>query len=205
MFALAMITVFFMITGCAQTVKKEESIQKSAEPAAQTQPPQPEKEKAPAAKEEAPAPIKEEKVAEQPVKEETATMGEKEARAEAKDEVAAMAEAQGRLLTIYFDFDRFTIRDDMKPVLEKDAAWLKKNSGVKIEIQGHCDERGSVEYNIALGERRAQSIKKYLINAGIDGASLSTISYGKERPVDPRHNEEAWAKNRRGEIVVVKK
>ena len=189
-FSKRIITTFFIITGCTKAVKKEEGIQKSAEPAAQAQPPQPEKEKALVAKQEAPTATKEEKVVEQPIREE--------------DEVAAMAEKQGRLLIIYFDFDRFTIKDNMKPALEKDAEWLKKNVAAKIEIEGHCDERGTNEYNIALGERRAQSIKKYLMDDGIDQARLSTISYGEEKPADPAHTEEAWAKNRRGELIIVK-
>ncbi|MBI3399347.1 MAG: peptidoglycan-associated lipoprotein Pal [Deltaproteobacteria bacterium] len=201
-FVLAISAMLFIAAGCAQTVKKEESVQKSAEPSSQVQAPQPE-EKA-VAKEEAPAPQKEEKVAEQPIQEEVQTA--KAAKESAvKDEVSEMVERQGRLLTIYFDFDRFTIRDDMKPVLEKDAEWLKKNPGIKIQVQGHCDERGTNEYNIALGERRARSIKEYLINYGINQLRLSTISYGEEKPADPGHTEEAWAKNRRGELVIVKK
>jgi peptidoglycan-associated lipoprotein len=76
------------------------------------------------------------------------------------------------------------------------------NSQEKIVIEGHCDERGTAEYNIALGERRAKSVKRYLINLGVDSSQLSTISYGEERPADPGHNEAAWAKNRRAEFVI---
>lgn len=198
-FALAISAIVFLIIGCAPTVKKQESIQKSAEPA-QTQAPQTE-EKA-AAKEEAPVSSKEEKVMEQPIKEEAVAKAEKEAAV--KDEVSEMAEKQARLLAVYFDFDRFAVRDDMRPVLEKNAVWLKKNPAVKIQIQGHCDERGTNEYNIALGERRAQGIKKYLVDSGVPEAGISTISYGEEKPADPGHTEEAWAKNRRGEFVIVK-
>jgi len=74
---------------------------------------------------------------------------------------------------------------------------MKKNPGAKVQIEGHCDERGTPEYNLALGQRRADSTKKYLVNLGIDGSRLSTISYGEEKPADPGHNEAAWAKNRR--------
>jgi peptidoglycan-associated lipoprotein len=82
---------------------------------------------------------------------------------------------------------------------------LKKYPKVKVQIEGHCDERGTIEYNLALGERRANSTKKYLISLGISADRISTISYGKERPLDPGHNEEAWAKNRRAHIVVLSK
>jgi len=189
-FALTISAVVFIAVGCAQ-IKKEESIQKSAEPA-QVQVPQTEEKVV--AKEEAPV--------EQPIKEDMAAKAEKEAAV--KDEVSEMAEKQGRLLAVYFDFDRSTVRDDMRPVLDKNAQWLKKKDGAKIQIQGHADERGTNEYNIALGERRAQGIKKYLADSGINEARLSTISYGEERPVDPGHTEEAWAKNRRVEFVIVK-
>jgi peptidoglycan-associated lipoprotein len=76
---------------------------------------------------------------------------------------------------------------------------------MKIQIEGHCDERGTVEYNLALGERRANSTKKFLISLGIAGDRLSAISYGKERPLDPGHNEEAWTKNRRAHTVILSK
>jgi peptidoglycan-associated lipoprotein len=76
---------------------------------------------------------------------------------------------------------------------------------VKIQIEGHCDERGTIEYNLALGERRANSTKRYLISLGIGDKRISTISYGEEKPLDPGHNEEAWAKNRRAHIIVISK
>ncbi|HJX14971.1 MAG TPA: peptidoglycan-associated lipoprotein Pal [Candidatus Deferrimicrobiaceae bacterium] len=103
---------------------------------------------------------------------------------------------------IYFDFDKSFIRNDAKPILAKVAAYLKKNPGSKLQIEGHCDERGTSEYNMALGQRRADSTKKYLVNLGIAGNRLSTISYGEERPADPGHNEAAWAKNRRAVFVL---
>jgi peptidoglycan-associated lipoprotein len=89
--------------------------------------------------------------------------------------------------------------------LKESAALLKKNPKWKIQIEGHCDERGTVEYNLALGERRANSTKRYLVSLGITSDRISTISFGKERPLDPGHNEEAWAKNRRAHIVVLSK
>lgn len=105
---------------------------------------------------------------------------------------------------IHFDFDKFFIRPDDKPRLEKVAENMKKNRDAKILIEGHCDERGTGEYNMALGDRRANSAKKYLTALGIDGGRLSTVSYGKERPLYPEHNEGAWAKNRRAVFTLQK-
>jgi len=122
----------------------------------------------------------------------------------AKDELTALVEKEGKLYTIYFEFDRSFIRDDMKSFLEKNAAWLKKNSAVKVKIEGHCDERGSNEYNIALGDRRAQSANKYLVNLGVDASRVSTVSYGEEKSACSAHGEDCWSKNRRAEFVVAR-
>ncbi len=103
---------------------------------------------------------------------------------------------------IHFDFDKAFIRDDAKPTLQAVAEYMKKNPGAKLQIEGHCDERGTSEYNLALGQRRADSAMKYLGNLGVDKNRLSTISYGEEKPEDPGHNEEAWAKNRRAVFVL---
>ncbi len=109
------------------------------------------------------------------------------------------------LKDIHFDFDRYNIRPGDAEILNENAALLKKYPKVKVQIEGHCDERGTTEYNLALGERRANNTKKYLVSLGISAGRISTISYGKEKPLDPGHNEEAWAKNRRAHIVVVSK
>jgi peptidoglycan-associated lipoprotein len=109
------------------------------------------------------------------------------------------------LKDIHFDFDKYNIRRGDTEILKENAALLKKNPKIKIQIEGHCDERGTVEYNLALGERRANNTKKYLVSLGVSADRISTISYGKERPLDPGHNEEAWAKNRRAHIVVLSK
>ena len=109
------------------------------------------------------------------------------------------------LKDIYFEFDKYDIRPKDEGVLKENAAWLKKNPNTRVQIEGHCDERGTVEYNLALGERRANYTKRYLVSLGIAPDRISTISYGKERPLDPGHNEEAWAKNRRAHIVVLSK
>jgi len=103
---------------------------------------------------------------------------------------------------IYFDFDRYDIRSEDEPTLQGIAAWLEERDDVRVLIEGHCDERGTNEYNMALGEQRALAARRYLVGLGIDASRLRTISYGEERPVDPRSTEEAWAKNRRGHFTV---
>lgn len=102
--------------------------------------------------------------------------------------------------TIYFDYNDANIREDSKALLTQVAAAMAKDPGIKIEIEGHCDERGSTEYNLQLGERRARAVEKYLMTQGVKGGQISTISYGEERPADPESNERAWAKNRRAEL-----
>jgi peptidoglycan-associated lipoprotein len=109
------------------------------------------------------------------------------------------------LKDIHFDFDKYDIRPGDTEILKENAALLIKHPNVKIQLEGHCDERGTIEYNLALGERRANSTKKYLISIGISTDRISTISYGKEKPLDPGHNEEAWAKNRRAHTVILSK
>ena len=103
---------------------------------------------------------------------------------------------------IYFDFDKSTLTPAAQDNLLRKAEWLRENPDATVTIEGHCDERGTNEYNLALGDRRAESAKAFLIDLGIDPMRLTTISYGEERPVDPRHTEEAWAKNRRDHFVV---
>ncbi|MGD9331598.1 MAG: peptidoglycan-associated lipoprotein Pal [Desulfobacterales bacterium] len=103
---------------------------------------------------------------------------------------------------IYFGFDSAALSAIAQATLKQKAAWLKANDGATVVIEGHCDERGTNEYNLALGERRAQSARAYLVDLGISSSRLSTISYGEERPLDTRHNEEAWAKNRRGQFKI---
>jgi len=103
---------------------------------------------------------------------------------------------------IYFDFDKSTLTPAAQDNLLRKAEWLRENSDATVTIEGHCDERGTNEYNLALGDRRAESAKSFLTDLGIDPSRLTTISYGEERPVDPRHTEEAWTKNRRDHFVV---
>jgi peptidoglycan-associated lipoprotein len=101
------------------------------------------------------------------------------------------------LSDIHFDFDKYVIRAEDRKILKRVATWIMKNNSKTIIIEGNCDERGTTEYNLALGERRAEATMKYLIDLGVNGKNIKTISYGKEKPLDPGHNEEAWAKNRR--------
>lgn len=103
---------------------------------------------------------------------------------------------------IYFEFDKSRLLPEAKEILKEKAEWLSMHEDVTITIEGHCDERGTNEYNLALGDRRAESAKRFLTDLGLSVSRLTTVSYGEERPVDPRHNEEAWAKNRRAHFVI---
>jgi peptidoglycan-associated lipoprotein len=104
--------------------------------------------------------------------------------------------------TIYFDFDKSDIRPDQMPRLEANASWLKEHRGVKFTIEGNCDERGSAEYNLGLGDRRANRVKESLIKEGVDPSSITTTSYGKERPVCRDATEDCYQKNRRAGFVM---
>ena len=110
-------------------------------------------------------------------------------------------ELQAAMDKIYFDFDAYTLSEEAREILVKNAEIMKKDPAVKVSIEGNCDERGSDEYNLALGERRARAAMKYLVTMGIPAERLSVISYGKEKPADPGRDEAAWAKNRRDEFV----
>ena len=109
------------------------------------------------------------------------------------------------LKDIYFAFDRYDLSDEARKTLTENAKIVLAQPNLVIQIEGHCDERGSNEYNLALGERRSASAKLYLIRLGVKGDRLSTISYGEEMPADPGHTEEAWAKNRRCHFVILSK
>lgn len=109
------------------------------------------------------------------------------------------------LQIVFFDYDKYSIRADARPILESNAEWLKKYKTVKILIEGHCDERGTEEYNLALGERRANSAMEYLLALGISGDRMRTISYGKSQPLAYGHDEASWQKNRRGQFIIIEK
>ncbi len=99
---------------------------------------------------------------------------------------------------VFFNYDKFNINAEARKTLELQAAWMKRNASVTVTIQGHCDERGTREYNLALGERRANAVKDYLVTLGVNPQRIDTISYGKERPVAIGSTNAAWAQNRRG-------
>ncbi len=106
------------------------------------------------------------------------------------------------LQNIYFDYNKSSIRPEAREILKANTEIFTKNSAATIVVEGYCDERGTAEYNMALGERRAQEAKKYLANLGVKSSQMKTVSFGEERPLDPGNNEEAWAKNRRAHFVV---
>jgi len=188
--------VGLLLTGCPKkTVVKEEPSTKRAEEAVA------EREKA--------AKLAAEKEAARIREEEAKKAKEKdfEKSLVAKREPGIAGEVfESRLLKdIYFDFDKYDIRSEDTEILKENAALLMNYPKVKIQVEGHCDERGTNEYNLALGERRANAAKKYLLSLGISTDRISSISYGEEKPLDAGHNEAAWFKNRRGHFVILSK
>jgi peptidoglycan-associated lipoprotein len=105
--------------------------------------------------------------------------------------------------TVHFDYNAFSVSDDQKAILQRQATWLQRYPQVRITVEGHCDERGTREYNLALGARRANSVKEYLVSVGVSSARVDTISYGKERPICTESNEGCWQQNRRGVTTIV--
>jgi len=175
LFLIVVACAFVLAEGCAKkAVMKEEATTEQAAP---------EKQAAPQAEAAKPA--------EQP------QVGEAESAA-----AAAAAKEASSFLDIHFAFDRYDLRPDEREILGLHAKWLKAHPDYVVRIEGNCDERGTVEYNMALGQRRADSAAKYLVGLGVEKKRISKVSYGKERPLDPGHNEEAWAKNRRDHFTV---
>ena len=138
---------------------------------------------------------------------------EEQRRRIARDEAARRAaerrehedrEARERFVgtDIYFDYNESTLRWDSQEELKIKAEWMRTHPDVEIVIEGHCDERGSAPYNIALGERRAETAKNFIVDLGVEAERIGTVSFGEERPVDPRSSEEAWSKNRRAHFVI---
>jgi len=123
---------------------------------------------------------------------------------EARLKEEAIQKAKDNFLNedIHFEFDSAVLAQDAQEILKTKAEWLQNNPNVKSTVEGHCDDRGTLEYNLALGERRASSAKSFLVDLGIAASRLTTISYGEERPVDPGQNEAAWAKNRRCHFTI---
>ncbi len=116
--------------------------------------------------------------------------------------VTAKTEETATLKDVLFDYDKYNIRDDARPVLDKAASFLKKNGTMSVVVEGHCDERGTNEYNLALGERRAKAVKDYLTSLGIMPARMSVVTYGEEKPLCTEQDEPCWQKNRRAHFVV---
>jgi peptidoglycan-associated lipoprotein len=145
--------------------------------------------------------IEEKALEEKPGVEEKAAAPEFDEQRAYRERMAAQVEAE----SIYFDFDRSFIRPEYRTVLEKKAEFLKDFQEYSLRIEGNCDERGTNEYNLALGDRRTDSAKNYLISRGISADKIETLSYGEERPLALGHNEESWAQNRRDDFVLIKK
>ena len=197
---ILILCIGLIMTGCPKkTVVKEEPSTKKSEEAARI-----EAERAKEAKE-----AKEKELAR--IKEEEARKAQEKKEFEQSLVAKKTPGIEGEvfetklLKDINFDFDKYDIRPGDTEILKGNATLLVKFPNVKIQIEGHCDERGTVEYNLALGERRANSTKNYLISLGISANRIAIISYGKERPMDPGHNEDAWAKNRRAHSVILSK
>lgn len=192
------LTIF---SGCAEkkAVVKDEAIQEQKVAAAQEAAPAAVTADDEAARKAKEAADREAALKEQAAKDEAARR-EAARAAWAKKNAEALVELS--LQNIYFDYDRSAIRPDAREILKANAEIFTKNSSAKIVVEGHCDERGTAEYNMALGERRAQEAKQYLVNLGIDASRIETISYGKERPLDNRSTEEAWAQNRRAQFLL---
>lgn len=108
----------------------------------------------------------------------------------------------GPLDDVYFDLDQATLSDQASATLERHALWLQNHRAAQVTVEGHCDERGTAEYNLALGDQRARAARDYLVSLGVAADRLRTVSYGKERPLDPLSNESAWSRNRRAHFVV---
>ncbi len=162
----------------------------------EAQPPQPQKEqKAEETKPEKPAEGAAEEKKEPVIEKSEIKSEEAEAAAEGKE---------GMFKDINFDFDKYNIQDAYKSELKSIAAWIRKNPGAKLSIEGHCDDRGTNEYNLALGDRRAKAVKDYLVSLGVPSSRVETISYGEEKPLCTEHTEDCWAKNRRAHFVVLK-
>jgi peptidoglycan-associated lipoprotein len=121
------------------------------------------------------------------------------------EELNRVAQERGYIADAFFGYDESALSAEAQNALQTSATWLKKNAQYNLLIEGHCDERGTEQYNLALGDRRANIAKEYLMTLGVDSARIRTVSYGEERPFDPGHDEGAWAKNRRAHLVLVGK
>lgn len=179
--ALLVVGVALFAVGCKSGTKDVETIPAPAEPAVE--------------------PV--EQPVEQPV--EVKDEGWKQERpdvAEVAEPTIAELNAKGVLKTVFFEFDKSDLSDETRALLRANADWMRAHGKYSVVIQGHCDERGTIEYNLALGQRRAAAVRDYLSSLGVETARMRTVSYGEERPADYGHTEGAWAKNRRAEFVI---
>ena len=189
-FVALFLASLLMMASCA---KKQVKVEEEAKPTATVAP-------APKAQElQEATPTVNEDAARKAEEERLARLREQEEAQRFKAQIEAFESTQ-----IYFDFDKWDLKPEARAVLEKKAAWLKANPQYKVTIGGHCDERGTNEYNLALGERRAKAAVKYLNTLGVSTERMTSISYGEERPVCTEHNEGCWAKNRRDEFKLGK-
>jgi len=135
----------------------------------------------------------------------SAAAGTDVGRGDVLSEDVAALNRRGYLKDAFFDYDQATLRPDAREALSTDAGWLKKYPSTKILIEGHCDERGTEEYNLALGDRRAAAVREYLASLGVNGARVTTVSYGKERPFCTQDTESCFQENRRGHMLITAK
>lgn len=202
---IGIMTVIFCIsmmlmTGCAKkAVSKDEGLVAGDQKAAAAQ------SEADAKKKEAEAAAKEEAARKLAAEQQKEDVKELALKRDAAAAAAAAEKEQTAFEDIYFVFDKSTIEPEAREILKRLAGLLGSNKNYSLVIEGHCDERGTVEYNLALGQSRADAAMKYLVDLGLDKESIKTITYGKERPLDPGHDEEAWAKNRRAHFLTTLK
>lgn len=187
------ISVLFVF-GCAQKAAVKETSEEKQVVAEKKAPAQVESDADKAAREKA--------LREAQLREQERQKAEQERAAKKQAAEAAAVSPLAGFDFIYFDFDKYAVSSESREILKKVADWLNANPNAGLLIEGNTDERGTVEYNLALGERRAKAAMDYLITLGIDKNRISTVSFGKEKPVDPNHTEEAWAKNRNAHFVV---
>jgi len=179
---IVLIVLGFVVTGCAQ---RKIVTPETKQPSAGTQ----EMQKKEGTEAKAPEKITEQKLS----------------QVESKELVTGRyAEEEGTFKDVQFDYDKYDIRDADKPTLKSISAWLLKNKSAKLLIEGHCDERGTNEYNLALGDRRAKAVRDYLLSLGVQSAKMDIISYGEEKPLCSEKTEVCWQKNRRAHFVVLK-
>lgn len=111
----------------------------------------------------------------------------------------------GKMNIVHFDYDAYGLTQEAREVLKNNVGWLKQNKNISVQIEGHCDNRGTEGYNLALGQKRAETVRNYFVDLGVSPNRLTTISYGEEKPADPAETEEGWSKNRRAEFVITDK